>query len=153
MGKRTTGKRKEQRYQLIGCATRGGEASRATEDLAIKTAREHQAGLIFLYVVDVRFAHGRSGKFPIDKVAEEVHDIGELILEQAKGRAKEQDVAARGEIREGRTADEIQRFVERHRSMDLLIVGHMSEDLREHLEPVLQALKKRRLDVTVARPT
>jgi len=39
-------------YKNIVCATRGGEASRATEDKAIAIARQSGARLAFLYVVD-----------------------------------------------------------------------------------------------------
>ena len=137
------------RYQQIGCATRGGEASRATEDTAIALARERRAELIFLYVVDASFAHGRTGKFPIEMLERELRDIGEIVLEQARQRAKEQGVSAKGEIRQGNVADEIQRFVEEHKKLDALVVGHVSDELREHLEPVLISLEGRKPDVMV----
>ena len=139
-------------YGRIACATRGGEASRATEDAAMALARQHGAELIFLYVVDVSFAHGHSGKFPIEVVEDEVRGIGEIILQQAKQRAKEQGVTARGEIRKGRLAEEIESFVESHRNLDVLVVGHMSTELRQHLEPVLQKMRERQLDVIVVAP-
>jgi nucleotide-binding universal stress UspA family protein len=143
----------EQRRQQIGCATRGGTASRATEDAAIDLARQRGAELIFLYVIDASFAHGLSGKFPIEVVESDLRDIGELILEQAKQRAKEQGVAARAEIRQGRVVEEIERFVASRRSLDVLVVGHMSDHLREHLEPVLHRIRERRLDIIVVSPT
>jgi nucleotide-binding universal stress UspA family protein len=140
------------RYSQIGCATRGGAASRATEDKAIALACQYQAELIFLYVVDVAFAHGHSGKFPIDIVDKELHEIGEIVLQQAKLRAKECGVNARSEIRSGHVGDEIERFVVSHKSMALLVVGHLSHELREHLEPVLTNLAQRHLDVIVVSP-
>jgi nucleotide-binding universal stress UspA family protein len=136
------------RHKQIGCATRGGDASRATEDYAINLAREHQAELIFLYVVDVSFAEGRTGKFDIEIVAHNLHEIGELVLEQAKKRAKQKGVHARGEIREGDVAEEIQRFVDKHRDMTVLVLGHMSDELKEHLQPLLQPVTgKQRTEV------
>lgn len=145
-------KQKDRQYSQIGCATRGGAASRATEEMAIDLARTHDAELIFLYIVDVAFAHGHSGKFPIEVVEKELHEIGEIILQQAKQRAKESGVSARGEIRDGHVGDEIERFVESHKSMDLLVVGRLSHDLREHLEPVLADLAQRHLEVIVVSP-
>jgi nucleotide-binding universal stress UspA family protein len=40
----------------IVCATRGGEASRRTQERAIALARERGASLIFLFVADTNFA-------------------------------------------------------------------------------------------------
>ena len=142
----------KRRYKQIGCATRGGEASRATEDTAIAMAREHDAELIFLYVADASFAEGHSGKFAIEMVEAEVRNIGQLVLEQARLRAKERGVAARAEIREGHVVDEIQHFVEKHKGMDAMVVGHMSEELRQHLQPVLQQIAQHRLDVVIVKP-
>jgi nucleotide-binding universal stress UspA family protein len=136
--------------ELIGCATRGGDASRATEDCAIALAHDRQAELIFLYVVDAGFAAGRTGKFDLEMVAQDLREIGKIVLEQAKERARQKGVTARSEIREGNVADEIQRFVEKHKNMDLLVIGHMSEELREHLEPVLQRMAGDQRIVVVA---
>jgi nucleotide-binding universal stress UspA family protein len=134
---------------VIVCATRGGEASRTTEDRAIALARERDADLVFLYVVDASFAYGQGGKLSFDTVEDEVHAIGDLVLEQARRRARKQGIAARSEIRTGPVADEIQRFVEGHHHVDTLVVGHMSEHLQGHLDPVLRELQERRLEVVV----
>jgi hypothetical protein len=93
------------------------------------------------------FAHGRSGKFSIDVVEEDLRDIGTIILGQAVQQAQEAGVAARSVIRECNVADEIQHFVENHGNVTVLVIGHMSEDLRTHLEPVLHELERRRLVV------
>jgi nucleotide-binding universal stress UspA family protein len=122
----------------FGCTTRGGDASRATEDYAIALAREQQAALIFLYVVDAGFAAGQTGKFDIEMVANDLREIGKIVLEQAQQRARQEGVRAHGEMREGDVADEIQSFVAQHKDMEVLVVGHVSEELKEHLEPVLR---------------
>lgn len=146
-------KRQKRRRRVIVCATRGGEASRATEDRAIALARERSAELIFLYVVDASFAYGSGGKLSFETVEDEVRAIGELVLEQATRRAKEQGVAAHRELRTGQVADEVQHFVESHRDVDTLVVGHISEHLRQHLDPVLKALRDRQLEVVVISPS
>jgi nucleotide-binding universal stress UspA family protein len=131
----TTG---DSRRSQIGCATRGGHASRSTEDYAITLARQRQADIIFLYIVDAAFAGGHTEKFDIEQVQDSLREIGRLVLEQAKERARQHGLRARGEIREGNVADEIQRFVEEHADMDVLVVGHLSDQLREHLAPLLR---------------
>ncbi len=146
------GQRHSTQHRKIVCATRGGEASRRTEDRAIALARESDAELVFLYVVDTAFARGLTGKFDIEIVAKDLREIGKIVLEQARQRAREQGVSARGEIREGVVADEIQRFLERHEDADLLVVGHMSEHLRQHLEPILRSAAGTRLQVLVVEP-
>ena len=149
MRDQSTKKKQDGPRSAIACATRGGEASRATEDRAIALAREQDADIIFLYVIDASFAHGLSGKFSIDVVEDDLRDIGTIILEQAVQRAQDAGVAARSVIREGNVADEIQRFVENHGNVTVLVIGHMSEDLRTHLEPVLHDLQQRQLEVLV----
>jgi nucleotide-binding universal stress UspA family protein len=141
------------KHRHIACATRGGTASRATEDAAIALASEQAAALTFLYVVDVRFAAGLSGKFTLDAFENEVRNIGELVLEQAVARAKERGVVARGEIREGHVCEEIERFLLDQKDLDVLVVGHMSEDLHERLEPVLQQMARHRVQVVVVQQT
>jgi len=139
-------------YRKIGCATRGGDASRSTEDKAIALAREHSAELVFLYIVDTSFAGGLTGKFDIDMVAHELGKIGEIVLEQAKARAKEKGVIAQDELRTGAVADEIRSFVDGHEDLDMLVVGHMSVELHRHLDPVLQEMAEHHVDVLVVRP-
>ena len=139
------------RHKQIACATRGGTASRATEDEAIALALEQDAALTFLYIVDAHFAAGLSGKLTLETVEDELRHIGELILEQAIARAKKKGIAASGVIREGRVAEEIEGFVAEQKDLDTLVVGHMSDELREHLEPVLHQVTRRRVDVVVVR--
>jgi|GEM_PF-3708596 hypothetical protein len=110
-------------------------------------ARQHGATLIFLYIVDVSFAHGLTGKFDIEVVAQDLREIGKIVVEQAKERARAQGVSARGEIREGAVAEEIGNFVQKHKDLDLLVIGEMGESLREAMAPVLQDMAQRGIDV------
>ena len=125
-------------YKNIVCATRGGEASRATEDKAIKIAQQSGARLTFLYVVDTAFAAEQTMSHVVLEMAtEDFHRIGALILENARQRAEEAKVKSATELREGAVSEEIERYITEHSEVDLLVVGHLSDELRSHLGPFL----------------
>jgi nucleotide-binding universal stress UspA family protein len=128
-------------YKNIVCATRGGEASRATEDKAIAIARESGARLTFFYVVDTSFAAQQAtSEVELEMMATDLHHIGELILERARQRARRAKVKAATELREGAVSEEIEGYVTEHPEVDLLVVGHLSGELRSHLGPFLARL-------------
>jgi nucleotide-binding universal stress UspA family protein len=88
----------------ILCATRGGEASYRTQDLAIALAKERGDELLFLFVVDTHFLNRTARAVRPDVVAEEMSHMGEFLLAMAQERAQEQGVTAdyllrRGEFR------------------------------------------------------
>ena len=126
-------------YKNIVCATRGGEASRATEDEAIAIARQSGARLTFLYVVDTSFAVEQATSEVELAAATDLHHIGELILERAQQRAAA-TVDAATALREGAVSEEIEGYVTEHPEVDLLVVGHLSDELRRHLGPFLARL-------------
>jgi nucleotide-binding universal stress UspA family protein len=128
-------------YRNIICATRGGEASKTTEDKAIAIAQQSGAHLTFLYVVDTSFAVEQAmSEVEIEMAAENLRHIGELILERARQKAAEARVEAAMELREGAVSEEIEGYVTEHPEFDLLVVGHLSGDLRSHLGPFLARL-------------
>ncbi|MBC7251063.1 MAG: universal stress protein, partial [Anaerolineae bacterium] len=63
----------------ILCATRGGEASRRTQERAIALARQHNAELIFLYVFDLDFLE-RVQAATIPTVAKDMQHMSEFFL-------------------------------------------------------------------------
>jgi len=128
-------------YANIVCATRGGEASRTTEDKAIGIARESGARLTFLYVVDTSFAAEQAtSEVELDMMATDLRHIGELILKRVREKAAEAKVEAAVELREGAVSEEIEKYVTEHPEVDLLVVGHLSDELRSHLGPFLACL-------------
>ena len=126
-----------QPYRHLVCATRGGEASRATEDKAIEIAQESGGDLTFLYVVDPELPEVYTAMFGPELVAEGLRDIGRVILELAQKRAAAQGVPAHTALRQGRVHEEIERYITEHSEVDLLVVGHLSDELRSHLGPFL----------------
>jgi nucleotide-binding universal stress UspA family protein len=85
----------------ILCATRGGEASRRTQDAVIAMAREAGASILFLYIVDVEFLKLTARGVRPDVVATEMERMGEFLLAMACERATAQGVKAEMCLRHG----------------------------------------------------
>jgi len=85
----------------ILCATRGGEASRKTQDAVIAMAKEQGATILFLYVVDVEFLRLTARGVRPDVVSTEMEHMGEFLLAMACERAAAQGVEAEACLRHG----------------------------------------------------
>lgn len=85
----------------ILCATRGGEASRRTQDAVIAMAKEEGASVLFLYVVDVEFLKLTARGVRPDVVTTELEHMGEFLLAMACERAAAQGVEAETCLRHG----------------------------------------------------
>ncbi len=85
----------------ILCATRGGEASRRTQQAVIDMAKEHGASVLFLFVVDLDFLRLTARGVRPDVVATEMEHMGEFLLAMACERATAQGVDAEMTIRHG----------------------------------------------------
>ena len=85
----------------ILCATRGGEASRKTQDAVIAMAKEEGASVLFLYVVDLEFLKLTARGVRPDVVATEMERMGEFLLAIACERAAAQGVEAEICLRHG----------------------------------------------------
>jgi nucleotide-binding universal stress UspA family protein len=85
----------------ILCATRGGEASRRTQDLVIAMAKEEGATVVFLFVVDVEFLKLTARGVRPDVVTTEMEHMGEFLLAMACERAAAQGVPAEMCLRHG----------------------------------------------------
>jgi nucleotide-binding universal stress UspA family protein len=90
----------------ILCATRGGEASRRTQDKAIALAKERGDELVFLYVVDIHFLDKTAAPIVVD-VENEVTKMGEFLLLMAQERAAAQGVTAVAISRSGKVREEL----------------------------------------------
>jgi nucleotide-binding universal stress UspA family protein len=85
----------------ILCATRGGEASRRTQDAVIAMAKEEGATVLFLYVVDIEFLRLTVRGVRPDVVLTEMEHMGEFLLALACERAAAQGVKAEMCLRQG----------------------------------------------------
>jgi nucleotide-binding universal stress UspA family protein len=92
----------------ILCATRGGEASRRTQEKAIALAKERGDDLVFLYVVDIHFLDKMAAPILVD-VGNEVTKMGEFLLLMAQERAAQQGVTATAIARKGKVREELKK--------------------------------------------
>jgi nucleotide-binding universal stress UspA family protein len=105
----------------ILCATRGGEASRRTQDAAIALAREQGAELIFLYVADSSFLNQTAAPLVVD-IESRLVKMGEFQLLMAQERAAEQGVSAQTVVREGKLRAELVGTA-RELQVDIIVLG------------------------------
>jgi nucleotide-binding universal stress UspA family protein len=91
---------------LILCAARGGEASYRTQQAAIALAKERNAELIFLYVIDLSFLNKTAAPIVVD-IENELAQMGNFFLLMARERAAEQGIRAETQTRKGLVREEI----------------------------------------------
>ncbi len=105
---------------VIVCATRGGEGSRAVQLAAIERAKETGHRLVFLYVVSYDSV-GEVDKTLETAVREELIWMGKALLNSAQKRAEMGGVKSQLVIREGRVRDEICNYLaEEHAGLLML---------------------------------
>ncbi|MGD8968199.1 MAG: universal stress protein [Anaerolineae bacterium] len=105
----------------IVCATRGGKASRATQERAIDLAKERGAELVFLCIVDPGFAG------PMDEpltcaLNDELKRLGRSLLCIAQARAQQKGVDAKTVVRTGPVRESIETAL-REFDADTLVIG------------------------------
>lgn len=105
----------------VVCATRGGEGSRAAQLHAIQRAKEEQAGLVFLYIVDRHMAEEHDSALG-DAVQQELLWLGRVLMSIARERAAQLGVEADIHIGHGHVREEIIHFVDAQDAF-LLVLG------------------------------
>ena len=87
-------------------AIRGGPDSQANIELGIDLARKKRLPLYFLYVVNLDFMiHTESSR--IQTISEEMWEMGDFILTEARTQAEAEGVKAEGVVRKGKIGEEI----------------------------------------------
>ena len=124
----------------IVCATRGGEVSRRTQERAIALASERDAELIFLCVVDPRFAKLADESLAVS-LADELQRMGESLLSIAQTRAQKQNVVTRTAVLHGSAWQNIEDYVRKVDAGALVIgsprtgsesVHHLAEEMHKN---------------------
>lgn len=105
----------------IVCATRGGEASRRTQERAIALAKERNVNLVFLYVADCGFAGPLTPALEA-AVNDELMRLGRSLVSIAQARAQEQGVKARIEVLCGEVRKSIEEYL-RQAGAGTLVLG------------------------------
>ncbi len=115
----------------IVCATRGGEASRRTQERAIALAQERGAELIFLCVVDPNFA-GPLNEVMGELLRDELQRLSKSLLAIAQARAQDQGVRSTAICRSGEVWKTIEEFL-REVGAETLVIGAPETDGAPHL--------------------
>jgi nucleotide-binding universal stress UspA family protein len=105
----------------IVCATRGGEASRRTQERAIALAQERGGELIFLVVFDPSFA-GPLSKDLEAALIDEQRWLGRALLGIAQTRARERGLDSRAVVYCGPVLETIKETL-REVEADTLVIG------------------------------
>ena len=105
----------------ILCATRGGEASRRTQDEAIALAKERDDKLIFLYVIDLSFLNQTAAPLVVD-IESQLEKMGRFQLAMACEAAEAAGVQARLVVRQGRLRAELVAAT-KEAEADLIVLG------------------------------
>jgi nucleotide-binding universal stress UspA family protein len=106
---------------LIVCATRGGQGSRAAQFQAIRIARERQARLAFLYIVDIHSLGAVDEKL-VAAVHAELQWLGKAMLQVARQRAQQLGLDVDVAIREGTVREAMITYL-RESQASLLLLG------------------------------
>ncbi len=144
-------------YITIVCGVTGSLHSQKAALEAAVLAAKSQAGLIYVYVVDVSFLKRGSGFITSGAVEESLDRLGAQFLDFAEEIAKTQGVAPRKVLGKGLVLDVLIQVVQEEKA-DLLVLGHEPRTFIEkalfngNVEDHLEQLKKQTgADVMVIR--
>lgn len=107
--------------------TRGGNVTHRNQDWVFALAKERQARLILLYVSNVHFLDYMPTPVSIDRVWEEMDELGDFLLTMAQDRADRVGVSAEKMIRHGRFRDAIKAVIQ-EKAVSTVILGRPTED-------------------------
>jgi nucleotide-binding universal stress UspA family protein len=110
-------------YKTIVCGVTGSlHSQKAALEAAIMASKD-QAGLIYVYVVDVYFLRGGISFITSKSVADSLDRLGEHFLDFVEELAKAQGVTAWKILRKGLVLNELIQVVQEEKA-DLLVLGH-----------------------------
>jgi nucleotide-binding universal stress UspA family protein len=104
----------------IVCATRGGQASRRTQEQAIALAKERNTKLIFLCVTDPSFSEPADDALA-EALADELRRLAKSLIYIAQARAREQGIEAEAVVQCGSVCQSIEDFLEEVDAQTLII--------------------------------
>ncbi len=112
----------------IVCATRGGQASRRTQERAIALAKERGTDLIFLCVADPSFVEVQDEMLAA-ALADELVRLGRSMVCIAQSRAQEQGLEAQTVVQCGPVWQTIEAFL-RQVNAGTLVIGMPKDEAR-----------------------
>jgi len=123
--------------------TRGGDNTHRNQDWAFSLAKERQARMLLLYVSNVHFLDHMLTPISIDRVWEELDELGEFLLTMAQDRAEDAGVTAEKAIRHGRFRDALKEVINEE-NVSTVVLGRPAQDTAitttEYLQELAQQL-------------
>ena len=110
-------------YTTIVCGVTGSLHSQKAALEAAVLAKKTQAGLIYVYVVDVSFLRRGSGFITSGAVADSLDRLGEQFLDFAEEIAKTQGVIPKKLLKKGPILEILKQVVQEEKA-ELLVLGH-----------------------------
>lgn len=115
----------------IVCAARGGTGSQPAVNRAIQLAKERDADLTFLFIVNAEFlSHAMIG--PPSIIHEQLRQMGEFIMATLQAKAQASGVPADYAVREGEVREQIRQYLEEN-EVDTLVMGRPIEETEASL--------------------
>jgi nucleotide-binding universal stress UspA family protein len=115
-------------YQCIVCGVTGSAHAQSAAMESAILAKEHNARLIYVYVVDTSFLRG--GLASASGVQDSLLKLGNHILDMAEELAKSQGVTPQKMVRQGAALDVLKAVVTEEKA-DLLMLGHEKRTIFE----------------------
>ncbi len=120
-------------YKKIVCGVTGSEHSLKAAGEATRLAKENQAELIFVYVVDATFLKGMTVQLTTEFAQKTLENLGAHILERAEEIAASQGVLNSKKIlRPGSILEELKKIIDEEQA-DLLVIGHEERSFFEKI--------------------
>ncbi|GLI33234.1 universal stress protein [Desulforhabdus amnigena] len=143
-------------YKSIVCGVTGSAHAQKAALQAAVIAKENNANLVYVYVIDTEFFHkGIAVELSSKTITETLQHLGTHILEMAEQLALSQGVTPKKVLKTGKVLKSLQEVVAEENA-DLLILGHEERTFFEKalfkgdVESHVQELKKKTgIDVSV----
>lgn len=107
--------------------TRGGDTTHRNQDWVFSFAKEQKARLILLYVSNVRFLDKLPTTIDLDRVWEEIDEMGDFLLTMAQDRADKVEVTADKVIEHGGFREALKTVIEAE-DVSAVILGRPATD-------------------------
>lgn len=115
-------------YQCIVCGVTGSAHAQSAALEAASLAKEHNARLVYVYVVDTSFLRG--GIASQAGVQDSLVNLGNHILDMAEELARSQGVTPKKIVRKGAVLEVLKAIIQEEKA-DLLMLGHEKRTIFE----------------------
>ena len=106
--------------------TRGGDTTHRNQDWVFSFTKENNARLILLYVSNVRFLDTLTNTVGVERVREELDELGDFLLTMGQDRADKVGVTADKALRHGRFREALKDVIEQE-NVSTVVLGRPAQ--------------------------